>query len=360
MNGHSGVSALPEVTQVLLAEAAVFLARDPGEGGFLDRFTGAVTGDPAAASLALDLALAAQVRAGRAALRLEPGDLRVETTSSGASLTACALPGRDGSVAAAVRLVDAGRRPVAGAALQVTTESEDRVAVTDPGGWVHLSEPGQTLHIRLGRLGEFGQAGRAGRVTGGAGSRADRRPAGPATAGGSVIALPRIPRADGLELAAAHEDAVRAADQPARWRVAAGGVDFLCLARKGGYDLTVLLTGVTADFADKALGEYAVRFLTWGRNGREHRWMVPLAPSPLGLAGSLYSTDEDRLDTGSVEVRVAEELIAALGDHLEEVVGRSVRHSDALTAWEVLCQRLRPGRPRAVVEAALAERANFP
>ena len=344
-----GVSASPEVTEVLLAEAAVFLARDRGRDGFLDRFAAAVTGDPRTASLALDRALAARARAGYVAFILEPGDLRVRSTSSGASLTACALPGRAGCVAAAVRLVDADRRPVAGAAMEVRTESEERVVVTDLGGWVHLSEPGQTLYISLGQLDAVGEAG----------GRADPEPARSATAGASVIPLPRIPRPDGLELAAAHEEAVRAADEPARWRVAAGGVDFLCLARKGGYDLTVLLTGVTADFADGALGEYAVRFQTWGRNGREHRWMVPLAPSPLGLAGSLYSTDEDRLDAGSVEVGVAEQLIAALGDHLDEVVSRSVRHSDALNAWDVLCQRLRPDRPRAVLEAALAERANI-
>jgi hypothetical protein len=345
----SGVSASPELTEVLLAEAAVFLARDQGSGGFLDRFAEAVNCDPRTASLALDRALAARARAGHVAFRLEPGDLRVESTSSGASLTACALPGRDGCVAAAVRLVDAGRRPVAGAAMEVAAESEDRVVVTDLEGWVHLSEPGQALHISLGKPVPVSMIG----------ARDDPEPARPATAGASVIPLPRIPRPDGLELAAAHEEAVRAADESARWRVAAGGVDFLCLARKGGYDLTVLLTGVTADFADGALGDYAVRFLTWGRNGREHRWMVPLAPSPLGLAGSLYSTDEDRLDAESVEVGVAEQVIATLGDHLDEVVGRSVRHSDALTAWEVLCQRLRPDRPRAVLEAALAERANI-
>jgi hypothetical protein len=344
----NGVSALPEVTEVLLAEAAVFLARDPGSDGFLDRFTEAVTGDPAVASLALDRALAAQVRAGRAVLRVGPGDLRVEITSSGASLTACAVPGPDGRAVVAVRLVDAGRRPVAGAALAVTTESEERVVVTDRGGWAHLSEPGQSLRIRVGGSGAASEAG----------GRTGAAAAGAAAAGATVIPLPRIPRPDGLELAAAHEEAAPA-DQPARWRVAAGGVDFLCLARKGGYDLTVLLTGVTSDFADGALGEYAVRFLTWGRNGREHRWMVPLAPSPLGLAGSLYSTDEDRLDAGSVEVRLAEQLIATLGDHLDEVIGRSVRHSDALTAWDVLCQRLGPGRPRAALEAALAERANL-
>jgi hypothetical protein len=345
-----GVSASPEVTEVLLAEAAVFLARDRGSDGFLGRFAEAVTGDPRTASLALDRALAARARAGYVAFRLDPGDLRVENTSSGASLTACALPSQAGCVAAAVRLVDASRRPVAGAAIEVSTDSEDRVVVTDLGGWVHLSEPGQTLQIRLGQPDTVRAAA----------GRADPEAARSATAAASVIPLPRIPRSDGLELAAAHEEAVRAADEPAKWRVAAGGVDFLCQARKGGYDLTVLLTGVTADFADGALGEYAVRFLTWGRNSREHRWMVPLAPSPLGLAGSLYSTDEDRLDGGSVEVGVAEQLIATLGDHLDEVVSRSVRHSDALTAWEVLCQRLRPGRPRAALEAALAERANTP
>ena len=348
----NGVSASPEVTEVLLAEAAVFLARDQGSGGFLDRFAEAVTSDPRTASLALDRALAARARAGYVALTLEPGELRVRSTSSGASLTACALPGRDGRVAAAVRLVDAGRRPVAGAAMQVAADSEDRVVVTDLEGWVHLSEPGQALHIRLGRLAGVGEA--AGEADDGAGPE----PAGSAPAGARVISLPRIPRPDGLELAAAHEEAVRAADEPEKWRVAAGGVDFLCLARKGGYDLTVVLTGVTADFADRAAGQYAVRFLTWGRNGREHGWMVPLAPSPLGLAGSLYSTDEDRLDASSVEVGVTEQLIANLGDRLDDVVGRSVRHSDALTAWEVLCQRLGPGRQRAVLEAALAERAN--
>jgi hypothetical protein len=346
----NGVSASPEVTEVLLAEAAVFLARDQGAGGFLDRFAEAVTSDPRTASMALDRALGARARAGHVAFRLEPGDLRVRSTSSGASLTACALPGRDGCVAAAVRLVDAGRHPVAGAALQVVTDSGDRVVVTDLEGWVHLSEPGQALHIRLGRLAEVSETG----------GQTELEPAGPVAAGARVISLPRIPRPDGLELAAAHEEAVRAADEPAKWRVAAGGVDFLCLARKGGYDLTVVLTGVTADFADGALGEYAVRFLTWGRNGREHGWMVPLAPSPLGLAGSLYSTDEDRLDASSVEVGVTGQLIATLGDHLDDVVGRSVRHSDALTAWEVLCQRLGPGRQRAVIEAALAERANLP
>jgi hypothetical protein len=339
------VSALSELTEVLLAEAAVFLARDQGSPGFLDRFAEAVTDDPRLASLALDRALAARARAGRASVGLEPGDLRVETTSSGASLTACALAAADmrpGCVAATVRLVDAQRRPVAGAAVAVQTDREDRVVVTDPGGWVHLSEPGPALHIRVGG-GEEGV---------------------PSVSpdAGSIIELPRIRRATGIaafELAAAHEDAAPDPDEQARWRIEAGGVDFLCQDRKGGYDLTVLLTGVTADFAEAAVGAYAAGFLTWGRDGRPHRWVVPLAPSPLGLAGSLYSTDEDRLDRQSVEVRGAQQLMSALGDQLDEVVSRSVRHSDAVTAWDGLCQRLRPGRQRTVLEAALAEREKF-
>jgi hypothetical protein len=343
------------MTEVLLAEAAVFLARDPGSPGFLDRFADAVTGDPRQASLALDRALAAQARAGQASVRLEPGDLRVEITSSGASLTACALAAREGWVAATLRLVDAQRRPVAGAAVAVRTESEDRVVVTDPGGWVHLSQAGPALRIRVG--GGESETERAGRHLVDEGAHA----ASPGPA--SVIELPRIRRAAGnaaFELAAAHEDEARDADEQARWRIQAGGLDFLCLDRKGGYDLTVLLTGVTADFADAAAGAYAAGFLTWGRNGRPHRWMVPLAPSPLGLAGSLYGTDEDRIDRRSVEVRSAQQLISALGDQLDEVVSRSVRHSDALEAWGVLCQRLSPGRQRAVLEAALAEREKFP
>jgi hypothetical protein len=347
---------LSEVTDGLLAEAAVFLARDLGSPGFLERFTEAVADDPRLASLALDRALAAQARAGRASVRLEPGDLRVEITSSGASLTACALAAQEagpGCAAAALRLVDAQRRPVAGAAVAVHTESEDRVVVTDPGGWVHLSQPGPALHIRVG--GGESEAERPGEHPADEGAHA----ASPAA---SVIQLPRIRRAAGIEafeLAAAHEDAARDADEQARWQIEAGGVHFLCLDRKGGYDLTVLLTGVTADFADAAVGAYAAGFLTWGRNGRPHRWMVPLAPTPLGLAGSLYSTDEDRLDRRSVEVRSAQQLISALGDQLDEVVSRSVRHSDALEAWGVLCQGLRPGRQRAVLEAALAEREKF-
>src|ERR1700734_2107443 len=117
-----GVSASPEVTEVLLAEAAVFLARDRGRDGFLDRFAAAVTGDPRTASLALDRALAARARAGYVAFSLAPGDLRGRSPPSGASLTAWGRPLGAGCVGAAGRLVDAGRRPVAGAAMEVRTE----------------------------------------------------------------------------------------------------------------------------------------------------------------------------------------------------------------------------------------------
>jgi hypothetical protein len=336
----SEVSALPDVTEELLAEAAVFLACDPGSAGFLDRFATAVTGDPRLASQALDQAIAAQALAGYGSVRIEPGDLRVETTSSGASLTACALAVPAGRVAVSVRLVDVDRRPVVGAALQVSIGGDGRVMVTNPAGWVHLTEPGSTLHIRVGRVPE----------------RAGGRRRTDSAGGASVVQLPRLYRPEGFELAAAHEGVIHETDEVGRWRLEAGGVEFLCLDRKGGYDLTVLLTDVTADFADRAVGAYAVRFQTWGRNGRVHRWMVPLAPSPLGLVGSLYSTDEDRLDPRSVEIRAAEQLMTVLGDQLDDVVRRSVKHSDAPTAWDVLCRRLTPGRPRTVLEAALAER----
>ena len=107
---------------------------------------------------------------------------------------------------------------------------------------------------------------------------------------------------------------------PGRWRVEAGGVEFLCLERKGGYDLTVLVAGVTAEFANVAVGTYGVGFRTQDRESRSRGWIVPLAPSPLGLAGSLYGTDEDHIDVGSIDVRGTEQLMVALGDQLDEVV----------------------------------------
>lgn len=338
-----GVRALTKMTDELLAKAAIFLALDEGSPGFLDRFTEAVSGDAHVVGWALDQALAAQTRAGHASIRLEPGELRVETTSSGASLTACAVSAQDGRIAAAVRLVDAARHPVEGAALQVNTQGKDRMVVTNPAGWVHIGGTGPSLHIQVGRD-----------------RTDDRESTGKAKTCSSVsdvVRLPRHRRRDELELAA-DTGGTPKADETGRWRIDAGGVEFLCLERKGGYDLTVLVAGVTAEFAHLAIGTYGVSFLTQDRERRSRGWIVPLAPSPLGLAGSLYSTNEDRVDTGSLEVRTMEQLIVALGDQLDEVVRRSVQHSDTISAWAAVCERLTPGRSRTVLEAALAERAN--
>ena len=82
---------------------------------------------------------------------------------------------------------------------------------------------------------------------------------------------------------------------------------------------------------------------------------MPLAPSPLGLAGSLYSTDEDQIDVGSIDVRSTEQLMVALGGQLDEVVRRA-------SGTPTPCPHGQPyasgclGRSRTVLEAALAER----
>ncbi len=334
-----GVSALTEATEELLVKAAVFLAQDGGSPGFLDRFTEAVNGDARLVGQALDRALTAQALAGHASVQLEPGDLRVEMTSSGASLTACVLPAQSGGVKATVRLIDAWRRPVEGAALQVSTGDEDQTVVTNTAGWVHVGGAGPSLRITMGQS---------------LGLR--RTAAAAASSGAALVELPRRRSRDEHELVAAHDSDVAEADESGRWRVEAGGVEFLCLERMGGYDLTVLIAGVTAEFAHLAVGTYAVGFRTQDRAGRSRGWIVPLAPSPLGLAGSLYSTDEDRIDADSINVRNTEQLLVALGDQHDEVVGRSVRHSDTMSAWAAVCQRLPPGRSQDVLKAALAKR----
>lgn len=335
-----GVSAVTKTTDELLVKAAVFLAQDEGSPGFLDRFTKAVSGDARLASRALEQALNAQTRAGHATIRLSPGELRVETTSSGASLTACALPARQGGVAVAIRLVDTACRPVEGAALLVATPRENCTVVTNAAGWAHIGGTGPSLHVRVGQ----GRTDQQESASHGGGSSA------------SLLPLPRIQHRDELELAAAHNGGTYDTDETDRWQIHAGGVEFLCLERKDGYDLTLLVTGVTAEFAESAVGTYGVSFLTQGGEGRSRRWIVPLAPSPLGLAGSLYSTDAYCLDSGSVEVADTELLIAALGDRFDEVVRRSVQHSDTTAAWAALCKRLISGRHQSVLQAALAER----
>lgn len=335
---------MTEVTDELLEKAALFLARDGGSPGFLDRFTEAVNGDARLVGRALDRALTAQALAGHASIGLRPGDLRVEMTSSGASLTACALPGRAGGAAVAVRLVDTRRRPVEGVALQVSTQGEVRVVVTNAAGWIHISDARPSLRITVGR--------------GRAGERLSRRGATDPDGASGVIPLPRVRHRDELELAAADDSGTAEADESGRWRVEAGGVEFLCLERRGGYDLTVLVAGVTAEFARLALGTYGVGFCTQDRERRSRGWIVPLAPSPLGLAGSLYSTDGDQIDAGSVDVHSTEQLIVAVGDQFDEVIRRSVRHADTPAAWAAVCHRLAPGRSRTVLEAALAQREN--
>ncbi len=339
------VSALTEATEGLLVKAAVFLAQDGGSPGFLDRFTEAVNGDARLVGQALDRALSAQTLAGHASVQLEPGELRVEITSSGASLTACVLPAHGGRVRAAVRLVDARRRPVEGAALQIGTRDEDQTVVTNTAGWAHIDGAGPSLHITVGqaRAGDGGSASVAA-----------------AAYAAELVELPRRRSRNQYVLMAAHEGDVTEADESGRWRVEAGGVEFLCLERKGGYDFTVLVAGVTAEFAHAAVGTFGVGFRTRDRAGRSFAWIVPLAPSPLGLAGSLYSTDEDLIDIGSVDVRSTEQLLVALGDQHDEVVGRSVEHSDTTSAWAAVYRRLPPGRSRDVLKAALAMREHSP
>jgi len=329
-------SSLAEQADDLLLEAAVFVARDQGSPGFLGRFTETVTADAELASRALDRALAARARVGSASFSLGPGDLRVETTSTGGRLTACALAGADGRVTASLRVEDAESHPVAGAAVRVKARSAERMAVTNPGGWVNVSEAGDTLRILLGS--------------------ADQDELEMYADSEDMVTLPRNLR-QSYELAAAHTSREQMPDTPLRWRVRARGVDFLCQERTSGeYDLTLLVAGVSAAFADRSAGLNGVSFAAWGRHRRLQSWIVPLAPRPLGLGGSLYGPDVDRLNRRSVHIGRTEELLRSGEDHLDEIIHRSIWHSDAGSAWTAVCDRLEPGGLRTAVEAALAER----
>lgn len=330
------MSALTEMTEELLVRTAIFLARDEGSAGFLDRCCEAVHGDARLVSQALDQAMTAQALAGYASIQIEPGDLLVQTTSSGASLTACAVPGPEGCVSATVRLVDASRRPVEGAALQVRSQGQDQLVVTNTAGWVHIGGAGPSISISVGRTGAAGHAESPDAPTG-------------------MISLPR-PARNGYTLAALTATHTSEADQADRWRVVVRGVEFMCQERKGGYDLTVLVTGVGGEFAESALGTHSVSFRTQDQARQSRDWIVPLAPSPLGLAGSLYGTCEDYLDADSVTVSDTEQLIMIFGDRLEEAVSRSVRHSDTVSAWTAVHERLAPGRPRKLLKVALVKR----
>jgi hypothetical protein len=336
-------SSLAELADELLLEAAIFVAQDQGSPGFLSRFTETVTADAELASRALDRALAARARVGNVSFSLGPGDLRVETTSTGGRLTACALTRADGRVTASLRVEDAESHPVAGAAVRVQARNAERIAVTNPGGWVNVSEAGDTLRILLGSVGQDEQD-----------SDAD----GEETDGEDLVALPRYVRAS-YELAAAHTNRERVLDTPLRWRVRARGVDFLCQERTSGeYDLTLLVKSVPAEFADTSAGLNGVSFAAWGRHRHLQSWIVPLAPRPLGLGGSLYGTDVDHLNRRSVHIGRTEELLRSGEDHLDEIIHRSIWHSDAGSAWTAVCDRLEPGELRTAVKTALAEREN--
>jgi hypothetical protein len=325
-----------KATDDLLARAAVFLADDEGEPGFLGRFIQLVDADAGLLAHALERALSARTRAGYAAVELGPGELRVETTSSGAGLTVCSVPGHEGPGSVTIRLVDGGRRPVAGAAVQVTTEAGDQLVVTNPAGWIHVGGAGTSMRIRVGH----------------APAPADLADAGNAR----IVRLPRRRARDGLELAAAHGEPGADADDVGQWRIEAGGVEFRCQDRDSGYDITVVVSGVSAEFANSAVGTYGIAFLTWGRGGQPHPWIVPLAPTPAGLAGSLYGIDEDDLDVCSVTLQATNRLVGELGNQSSEVISRSLRHADGLAAWFGLCRYLGPGQTRRMVETALAER----
>lgn len=334
------MSSLTELTEELLRQAAVFVAQDEGSSGYLSRFADAVIADAGLASRALDRALTASARAGNATVQIWPGDLRVVATSAGARLTACALAAPGGGLTASLRLQDADRHPVAGVAVLIHGHGGKRVAVTNTAGWVNLAEVGDTVRIELGRAGQEQPWDNDGRAD-----------------GDPVITLPRIPRGE-YELAAAPTRQDRRSG-PDRWRVTAGQVDFLCQERSGGYDLTLLLEGVPADFAGySTAGAFGVRFTAWGHDECCRDWIVPLAPRPLGLGGSLYGTNVDRLDRESVRLAPTVELLSLADNNLTEVVGRSVRHSDAGGAWAALHRRLEPGPLHTLIGKALTEREN--
>jgi hypothetical protein len=316
----------------LLFEAAKFVDYDQGSPGFLDRFTYIVQADARLASQALSRALAAHARAGRARLTVRPGDLLVETTSSGASLTACAISASDGTLAVSIRLVDAARHPVAGAVIRVSVGGEEHISVTDPSGRVSITTADSTLLILLGTA-----------------------------ASDDLIPFPRQPRKDDLALAAAPlSGTVTDPIEPWLWRIEAAGVEFWGLERKGGYDITIMANDITGDAAD-AEGIYGVSFVTRGRDGCSHRWVVPLTPGPRAFAGSLYGTDEESLEPASVVVvDDTAELATALGGDLDDIVGRSVRHADTGTAWQALHDRLDPSPLRTCVEMALVKRESTP
>lgn len=351
-----GLISMTQTNKELLLAAAVFVDRDPGSPGFLDRFVEAVSGDAQEVSRALSQALAARERAGDVVFILGAGDLRVETTSSGASLTACAVAAADGGVVASVRVLDTDRRPVAGTAVGITGRGPEQVLVTGPGGQATASAAADTLIVRLGGGSEATADGQPEDGASPAGL-----PAGATVLGADLIELPRGPRRFELAYAAATSvDIPPGAAEQGHWRIAIGGVEFLCTQHSGGCEITAEVTGVPAVFADEAAGAYGVSFATLDRGGRRSVWIMPLASRPQGLVGSVYGADEYHLDRTSVSVRPTSELLSDLGDELDEVIGRSVGHADSGTAWRALTRLLPRGPARSAVEAALGKRGINP
>ncbi len=340
----------------LLRAAALFADQDHGGAGFLDRFGQAVPAEPSLAGAALSGALAARARAGEIRMSLGVGELRLAATTAGATLIACALADPSGTMSVCVRLVDAGCQPIAGACVRVSDGDHEFAVVTDGGGAAALpaapnSAVGAGLVIRVGA-----------RTPTGPGAQPPLDAAGvprEAPAVGRMIELARSSSRDRFELAAAGGEGTGGAAVPEPIEVR--GVTFLCRERRRGCDLTLLVAGLSVGSGDSAAGAFGVTFVTRGPDDRRERWIVPLALSPRGLAGSLHSTSARALEEESVDVRGARQLLASLsgelgdGDAFNETVRRSIRHADEGTAWTGLSRRLALGHARELVESTLAE-----
>jgi len=326
----------------LLIAAAKFVERDPGSAGFLDRFAQAVQADPAVAARLLSQVLAARERVGNVRFTLWPGDLEVVTTSAGATLTVCALAGPGGVLAASIRVTDAARHPVSAAAFRVTIGASEDVVVTDPGGRVSISGVGRSMAIVIGE--------------------ARTETVLDVEDVGALIQLPRTLRRGGLRLAAAVDaetaETVAEETRAPQWPIPLGAAELWGMEREGGYDLTILVPGISGTFAAEA-GAHAVAFTTQDRDGHPHRWVVPLAPTPRAFAGTLYGTDADSIRMDNVTVRDSEALLADLGEGSDEVIGRSVLYADSGRAWLALAQRLPSGPLRDSVNNALARRGEI-
>lgn len=320
----------------LLQAAAEFIDRDPGTAGFLDRFTASLSGNPQAGRV-LDEALMARHRAGRIRFALGAGDIRTEVTSSGARLTACLLAARDGTLAASIQIVDDERSEVAGVAIRIIDITGQKLEVTDRAGRVDVRAAGRSVFIQVGHHHEAAGVSED--------QATDVVPLRPALRKGS-FSLSATSDAPAPPPSAEHNRPLAELAGMALWSQ----------DRAGGCDLTLSFRGPMPPSAGARSVAPGAQFVTWGRSGAERWWIVPLSPSPLGLSGSLYGTDEDWLDRSSLRVRSIDDCVIELGDRLDEVVTRCVRHTDAPHAWQALSERLGPGPERNAIGSALADR----